>query len=493
MATIGIDIGTSCSRMAWYNNNRVEIIKDNAGNQTFPSRVEIDGVTVFNTKRLLGKKYNELQLKHIPYRVTEDEYGYPMILGKYKPEFIVSLIVSKLLVIAKNHCGQEIKQAVVSVPAYFSDNQRKATKVACELAGLHVLRLINEPTAACLCTDTSEYKEILIVDIGAGTTDVSLVEIIVDDVFSVTMTAGDDDLGGEDFTSALMDHLHLDRNICEQIKKDGTCAEFKQVCAPLLERVRKCIRRVGKAKSVLLIGGASETAGIKEIISELNIPIVDDIDPILSTARGLAIYGAQLTGQLTKEVLLLDVTAMTLGVFTAGDIFYPIIKRNTLIPCTKKHVFTTSRDMQKCVDIKVYQGERTVATKNKLLGVFLLEGLPMLKRGVAQIEVVFNVDVDGIITLTATELSTGNNMTAVIAHQKSDVKSSSQETENDRRYVEREQLRQLFVQTCDVLINNDELPKKIKSVGQEGLMWLSANPSADVYALTAKLNEIRNM
>jgi molecular chaperone DnaK len=495
---IGIDLGTTNSVVSVMEGDEAKVIANLEGNRLTPSVVAFNDKgevlvgepakrqavtnparTVYSVKRFMGRRHNEVQSeeKMVPYGVVGDPEEYVRIQvgdDSYSPQEISGKTLRKLKEAAESYLGHKVNKAVITVPAYFNDAQRQATKDAGQIAGLEVARIINEPTAAAMAygldKDHHEQK-IVVFDLGGGTFDVSVLELNNDDgtmVFEVISTSGDTHLGGDDFDEALInyvadqfqqengldlrkDQMALQRlqEACEKAKKELstvpqteinlpfiaaeggvpkhlqvniTRAKFEELTDKLIERCRGPVMQAlsdaklnpSEINEVVLVGGSTRIPKVQQLVKEIfSKEPHRGVNPDEVVAVGAAIQGAVLAGD-RKDVLLLDVTPLTLGIETEGGVLTALVERNTTIPTERKNVFSTAADNQTAVTIQVFQGERKMAKDNRLLGSFNLEGIPAAPRGVPQIEVKFDIDQNGILNVTAKDLGTSKEASVKI-------------------------------------------------------------------------------
>lgn len=564
---IGIDLGTTNSVVAVMQGGDPVVITTAEGSRLCPSIVAFSKNgerlvgqtakrqsiinaenTVFSIKRFMGRRFDEVETerKMVPYQViagpTQDARVHiPATNRDYSPQEISAMILAKLKADAEAFLGETVTQAVITVPAYFNDSQRQATKDAGRIAGLEVLRIINEPTASALAygLDKKKNEKILVFDLGGGTFDVSVLEV-GDGVFEVKSTSGDTHLGGDDWDEVIVKwavdefkrdqgiDLQKDRQALQRLREAAekakielstmmeteinlpyitadasgpkhmqlklTRAKFDQMTAGLLDRCKKpfesALKDAGLNASqideLVLVGGSSRMPQVVDLVRKLiNKEPNKGVNPDEVVAIGAAIQGGVLGGEV-KDILLLDVTPLSLGVETMGSVMTKVIERNTTIPIRKSQIFSTAEDSQTAVDIHVLQGERTMASDNMSLGRFRLEGIPAAPRGLPQIEVTFDIDANGILNVTAKDKATGREqkvtITASTNLQKNDIERMVQEA---KAHASEDEKRKELAEARNLGDNAAyQVEKAIKDQGAK-------LPEAQSSSLTAKVQELR--
>lgn len=583
---IGIDLGTTNSAFAYMVAGKPEVIPNAEGNRTTPSVVAINKSgerlvgqvaqrqrvtnaknTIYGVKRLIGRKFDDKEVQKdidiMPYEIVKKGTGVAVKMGdkEYTPEEVSAMILSKIKADAEAFLGEKVTEAVITVPAYFNDAQRQATKDAGKIAGLEVRRIINEPTAAALAygLESKKDEKIVVFDLGGGTFDVSVLEL-GDGVFEVRSTNGDTHLGGEDFDNRIVNHfievfkkeegvdLRNDKAAMQRLKDEAekakkelsstteteinlpfitadadgpkhfeyklTRAKLEELVADLIDRLKEpvdnALKDAGLKASdideIVLVGGMTRMPAVVEKVKSIfNKEPLKGVNPDEVVAIGAAIQAGVLQGDV-KDVLLLDVTPLSLGIETMGGVATKLIERNTTIPTSKSEIFSTAADNQPQVEIHVVQGEREMAADNKSLGRFILDGIAPAPRGVPQIEVTFNIDANGILNVTAKDKGTGKEQSITIQGSGNMSKEEIEKAQKDAEaHAEEDRKKRESVEARNILENaiyqaeklpsehkdkiSDEDKKTIEEAVAEAKKHLESTDKDELEAATKSLND----
>lgn len=593
MVAIGIDLGTTYSCVAVWRNGTVEVIANEQGNRTTPSyvaftpRQRLIGEsaknqapinpwnTIFGVKRLIGRRFDDvgvqMDLHHWPFTVI-NENGKPKIVVEFKnkknifaPEELSSMLLFRMKQVAEAYLGEQVKDVVITVPAYFNDSQRQATRAAGAIAGLNVLRIINEPTAAALAygldRNLKGEKNILIYDLGGGTFDVSILSIGDGSVYEVKSTAGNTRLGGEDFDNRLVasfaedfrkrygrditknikalrrlktaserakrfltsmteatveiESLHLGIDYTGKISRaffDELCLDlFKDTLTPVQQALDDARMTKDNINEIILVGGSTRIPKIRSLLLDFfKRPLTTSINPDEAVAYGAAIQAAVLSGEhheKIQDLLLVDVVPLSLGVETARGMMFKVIEKNTPVPCRQTKDITTLEDHQRVMTIEIFEGERTLTKNNNLLGVFELKDIPLAPRGVPKIYITFDVDANGILSVTAQDRSTGNSEGITItndhrldqdeiAKMKADAEAFKEEDTEHKRCLESRHQLETYVYNVKQTITdsdsqlNDEEKTTMLQDCQDAIIWMDSNADSLREEFETKLTEL---
>lgn len=596
---IGIDLGTTYSAVGYFINDRVEIIADNAtGERTVPSYVaftETERIigqgaknqcaqnprnTVFDAKRLIGRKFSDpivqADMKLWPFKVVQGDNDKPLIEVEFKGETkqfsaeeISAMVLTKMKEIAEAFLGHTVKNAVITVPAYFNDSQRTATKDAGRIAGLNVIRIINEPTSAAMAygleKNEEREKNVIVFDCGGGTHDVSLL-VIDKGIYEVKATGGDTHLGGEDFDNRLVDYCVQEfrkkykadisgnpramrrlRTACERAKRSLSTsvdtnleveslyegkdfnirlsrAKFEEICSDLFRKTLEPVNQVlldakldkSKIDEIVLVGGSTRIPKIQQLLTDYfnGKELCKSVNPDEAVAYGAAVMGAVLSGVKNKKIddlVVLNVCPLSLGVETLGGVMTTLIPKNTTLPTRKTQTFSTASDNQSGVTIKVYEGERALVKDNNKLGEFNLNEIPPLPRGVPQIEISYDIDVNGILNVSAVEKSTGKSKSITITNDKGRLSKEQIEkmteeaakyADEDKKIRERIEARnnlEAYIYRLKNMLNEDsfkniseDVKRTIRDTAEENIKWLDENPTADKEELETRKKHVED-
>jgi len=596
---IGIDLGTTYSAVGYFINDRVEIIADNAtGERTVPSYVaftETERIigqgaknqcaqnprnTVFDAKRLIGRKFSDpivqADMKLWPFKVVQGDNDKPLIEVEFKGETkqfsaeeISAMVLTKMKEIAEAFLGHTVKNAVITVPAYFNDSQRTATKDAGRIAGLNVIRIINEPTSAAMAygleKNEEREKNVIVFDCGGGTHDVSLL-VIDKGIYEVKATGGDTHLGGEDFDNRLVDYCVQEfrkkykadisgnpramrrlRTACERAKRSLSTsvdtnleveslyegkdfnirlsrAKFEEICSDLFRKTLEPVNQVlldakldkSKIDEIVLVGGSTRIPKIQQLLTDYfnGKELCKSVNPDEAVAYGAAVMGAVLSGVKNKKIddlVVLNVCPLSLGVETLGGVMTTLIPKNTTLPTRKTQTFSTASDNQSGVTIKVYEGERALVKDNNKLGEFNLNEIPPLPRGVPQIEISYDIDVNGILNVSAVEKSTGKSKSITITNDKGRLSKEQIEkmteeaakyADEDKKIRERIEARnnlEAYIYRLKNMLNEDsfkniseDVKRTIRDTAEENIKWLDENPTADKEELETRKKQVED-